>query len=488
MARGCILLASAGRIAAWLRRGGSVGIDAEFVADDQGFAAFAGYLAQHRNFDFTMLADLADEEFESQDLPPLRGRDRRTLVARKLEQIHAGSPLRAAIACGRRRDGRRDERVLFAALPQPPALTRWLQALEDADAALAGVVSAAQLIERLPSLRAQALPYRLVVTATRAGLRQTLLENGRLRLSRLTPASADADLPKTCAAEASRLRQYLVGRALADDAVLPVAVLAESRQAESYRAACAEAGRLRVDLIDAGDECRRLGVRLEAPLPVRTEALFVELLARRRPAQQFAPASFRRDFMLRRAERALGRAALLSLCAGVAVGALQWSQARQLHAANAASAALVAADARRYEARLQALPPLPVPAARLDAVLERYEQLQRQSPQPAAAYRLLGEALDEFPQVFVERLDWKLDDGKSAELELHASLPPTLAGDLRGQLAVVDGLKRRLEAASVGVQILRPPFDADPAQPLASKTVVSRQRPAFSLRLLLPAS
>lgn len=482
-----ILCASAERLTAWVRSGRALRIEAEFAAGDAGCAGFTGYLSQRPDDDFLVLADLADEEFELQEIPAVRGRDRRALVARKLEQLHFGTPLTSAIACGRRTDGRRDERVLFAALPQTAAMVRWLQVIERADAAVAGIASMAQMIERLPSLRAHASPHRLVVTATKAGLRQTFLENGRLRLSRLTPAVPEAELPTACAAEAERFRQYLAGRVLADAAVLPVTIVADVRHLEHFRTECANGGRLRFEHIDLGEESSRAGAR-DVPSGARAEALFVHLLMQRRPAEQFAPPALLHRHVLRRAERSLRRAAALSLAAGLLTGGLQWVEARQQQETNGTLAALVAADNHRHEMRLQALPPLPVPVERLRTMLDRYESLQRQSPQPAAAYRLLGNALTEFPQVFVERLDWKLDAGDQVEIELKASLPPGLAGDPRGQLAVMEGLKRRLEITPhAAVRILTAPFDADPGKPLASAGANAAQRPRFALRIALPA-
>lgn len=487
MARHRVLCASAERLTAWVRSGRALRIDAGFAADEQGCTGFAAYLSQHPDCDFTVLADFADEEFELQDIPAVRGGDRRTLVARKLEQIHFGSSFRTAVACGRRRDGRRDERILFAALPQAPALARWLQLLERADVAVAGIASMAQLAEWLPSLRAQPTPHRLVVTTTRAGLRQTFVENGRLRLSRLTPSADEAALPAACAAEVERLRQYLAGRTLADDAVLPVTVLGEARQLERIQSECPDTGQLRFDYIDLRDECARAGAP-NLPSAAGAEALCVHLLMRQRPTEQFAPPSVRRGFILRRAERTLHRAAAASLAVGLLTGGLQWVEAGQVGDASALLAARVAADTRRYEERLGALPPLPVPAERLRAVLDGYDELRRRSPPPTAAYRLLGDALVEFPQVFVERLDWKLEAGEGVELELTGSLPPAVAGDPRGQLDVVEKLRQRLEATpAAGVRILTSPFDTDPGKPLASNATAA-QRPKFSLRIALPAS
>lgn len=444
--------------------------------------AFEAYLRQRAHCDFHMLADLADEEFEFEDIPAVRGRDRRSLIERKLGQIHFGTPLKTAISCGRHKDGRRDERMLFAAFTRPQIIAPWLDALQRTDAAIDGIVSMAQLASSLPAA-SSGHSCRVMVTATKAGLRQTFLENGGLRFSRLAPGVSRADAPVVCAAEAGKLRQYLGGRLLADDAELCVTIVAERSEIERYRAHCADSAGLRFEYADLDEAARRAGLQDRTSTGI--EALFVHLLMRRRPAEQFAPAAMRQAFVVRRANRTIRRAGWFFLALGSTVGALQLSEASGQREERTTLAALVEVEAAQRRTRLQALPATPLPPARLRAVIGRYDELARRSPGPAASCRLLADALAGFPQIALERLEWRLDAAAGqAVLDIHASLPAALAAEPRAQLAAVADFTQRLQAMpAVRVQTLSPPFNADPGKALTSKTLLTAERPTFSLRL-----
>ncbi len=480
-ARQRLLTATADRLTAWSRRGRTLDVIAEFAADEAGFVAFEAYVLRHLACDFALLADVADEEFELHEIPPVRGRHRRALIARKLDQAHAETPLKAAIGCGHAAEGRRDERLLFAALVPPPAMTRWLHILERSKAAIEGLHLLAQLVERLPTVLALPLQHRVVVTVTRAGLRQTVLENGRLRFSRLTPIASEADAPAACAAELVRLKRYLAGHMPASATEIPVTILASRRARDRYRESCSAVEGVCVECLDLREESSRAGLR-QAPSGFATEALFLQLMMQQRHAEQLAPPSLRQHYAVRRMERVLHGGAIAVFAAGLAVGGLGWTEATTMRERGAVLAADLEAETRRYQARLGALPDLPLKAAELRAVIDRHEDLQRRSPRPADSFRLIGGALADFPQVHVERLDWALDTEHRAVVELHATLSPVLAADPRTQLAIVNEFVRRLEAgAAARVQILAAPFDADPAKPLPGDATA--RRPKLSLRI-----
>jgi len=486
MARQRLLTATADRLTTWSRCGATFGIVAEFAADEAGFVMFEAYVLRHLACDFLLLADVADEEFELQELPPVRGSDRRALIARKLEQVHAGKPLKAAIACGRAASGRREERVLFAALVPPTALARWLHILERTRASVERVHLVAQAVEHLPCVRARPAPCRIVVTTTHAGLRQTVLEDGRLRFSRLTPIEHEALAPTACATELPALMRYVAGHMAAPAAEIPVTIVAAARSKDHYRACCAAVEGAVFEYVDLREESSKAGLR-QAPSGAATEALFLRLTLRQRQAEQLAPASVRRHYAIRRVERALYGAASTVFAAGLAIGGLGWTDASMVREADLRLTAAAEADARNYQAQLAALPRLPLPASQLREVLDRYDALQRRSPRPADSYRLIGGALAAFPQVHLEALNWSLDTEHRPTVELHATLSPVLAADPRTQLALVDRLVRQFEAGgATRVQMLAVPFDTDPTKPLPGDA--SPQRPKLSVRITWPNS
>ena len=66
---------------------------ASFAADEAGLAAFGDYLQGCRSSLFYLLADVAEEGFQVEDVPFVHGRDRRSLIQRKLAQFFYGTPL-----------------------------------------------------------------------------------------------------------------------------------------------------------------------------------------------------------------------------------------------------------------------------------------------------------------------------------------------------------------------------------------------------------
>ena len=66
-----------------------------------GHAAFAAYLRRHRSSVFHLLADFAEEGFQYEVIPFVRGGDRTALVHRKLNQFFYGSTLATALSLGR---------------------------------------------------------------------------------------------------------------------------------------------------------------------------------------------------------------------------------------------------------------------------------------------------------------------------------------------------------------------------------------------------
>ena len=67
--------------------------EARFPATAEGIEAFAEYLGQHTGSLFYLLADVAEEGFQIDEIPHVQGRDRQAIIRRKLAQFFYGSPL-----------------------------------------------------------------------------------------------------------------------------------------------------------------------------------------------------------------------------------------------------------------------------------------------------------------------------------------------------------------------------------------------------------
>src|ERR1041384_2625968 len=113
-----------------------------FGADEAGIAEFREYLRGRRGLLFSVVADLAGEDFHEDQIPFLRGSDREAVLQRRLAQRYRDTRLAAALSLGFVLAGdRRNERLLLASFTNTESLAPWLDALEESGARLSGVFS-----------------------------------------------------------------------------------------------------------------------------------------------------------------------------------------------------------------------------------------------------------------------------------------------------------------------------------------------------------
>lgn len=181
-------------------------------------AAFAQWLRSWRADRFDLIVDLLDEEQHAEDLPRLNARDHALLVRRRIEQRFRDAEFSIATSLKataerrragpvRRRDAGATVPMLLSAIRQADSLNPWVPALREAERAVSSMLSPALIA---PRVARRIVPHAsgLLACVGPAGLRQTLIVDGRLRFSRLT-ASIDGLDPEALRAELVRTVQYL---------------------------------------------------------------------------------------------------------------------------------------------------------------------------------------------------------------------------------------------------------------------------------------
>ena len=96
MATKRLIYFSAAEIRVYRRARSTLETEARFSADEAGIQAFRGFLTRHRGALFYVVADLAGEDFHEDQIPYLRGVERRTVVERRLAQRYRDTRLAAA--------------------------------------------------------------------------------------------------------------------------------------------------------------------------------------------------------------------------------------------------------------------------------------------------------------------------------------------------------------------------------------------------------
>ncbi|MBI4996726.1 MAG: hypothetical protein HZC22_07485 [Rhodocyclales bacterium] len=468
--------------------------EATFTADPAGLDAFDEYLNQRHTSLFYLLADVADEGFQIEDLPYVHGSDRDELLKRKLSQYFYGTPLSMAMSLGRAKSGRRDEKFLFAGLTGYPQFEPWLQTMRGAEAQLAGVYSVPLVLAGLIGKVIDKAKPVLLMTVGRAGLRQTFFDSGHLRFSRLTPMATGmiGEVATACGTETKKIYQYLAGqRMIARDAPMETLVLAHPSHFGIIGDRCESTPERQVQMVDLVAEAAKHGLK-EVPADSRADPLFLHLLARRAPAAQFAPAAERRQYRLWQTRVALNAAAGGILAASLLYAGSQMLSHVELANTNSLLQSEVDLGKRRYSGMLQNLPPVSIGYDSLRVLTDRFEALAQRSPGPDPMLEHISLALSKSPKVDLTKLDWWLasspDETPSAiggtvrggaggpaatgsgyaVVRIHAQLPLSMVSDHRSQLDTVNAFAEMLRSTDTQVQVVTLPFETESGKSIRS--------------------
>ena len=499
-----LLLLDANHLTAYVWRNGHVNAEGEFSANPAGFEAFGNYLAKYRKSLFYLLADVAEEGFQIDDVPYVTGKDRSALLKRRLGQYYYGTPYAAAISLGREKTGRKDEKILFAALTRPPHIDPWMACLGEAQAQLAGLHSMplviAQLFKGLPEFGAGPA---LLLTMGRGGLRQTFFDKGQFRFSRLTPLATGSldEFAAACSVESDKIYQYLVGQRLVERGVrLQASILIESALTENFQKNSRGSADIVFNFIGLDGIAKKRGLKSPSAHQLWADNLFLHSLIRNAPSQQFAPEEALRSYRIWQAKAAIdafsiiGFSACLMLSTKYALGVYSLlDRATQVDAETAS-------DKQRYEAMLKTLPPMPMKVDELRSLMNRVEEMERRSPQIADTYRRISRALDASPEVNLQRVDWALSGkpegaantafpgGYFVLADLQAELPVAMVSDHRRMLDAVERFAADLRKDDgLDVKIVRMPFDTESGKTIHSSgdaPTAQADAPTFAIHIV----
>src|SRR5438874_3345799 len=464
--------------------GSALELEAKFTGDDLGITAFRDYLRSQRGALFSVVADVAGEDFHEEQIPFLRGADRDAIVQRRLAQRYRDTRLATALSLGQVvTPERRNERVLLASFTNTQQLAPWLDALEEAGARLAGVYSAPLLAPALAAALGARQERLLVVSANRAGVRQCYLERGRLRFARLEPTVdlALRALAGFVRSESQRLVQYLVTlRALPRDAgPVQVLVIAPSGGRSAFERALHSDTRLLFRTVDYSDALKALSLR-RVPDGMAAEALYAHLAARKPPREQFARREERRRYLLWQMQRAIVAAGAAAFCACALVAGSRSLDAASIRGDAAEELAGAHAAAADYARITSTFPVTETSTENLKAAVVEFRRIAERSTPPERAFLHVSRVLQRYPQFELDALRWSIPtpaeqrDAALKELAPERQAGAMVLGELSGRVNATQRNDYRAITAHVqqfaaalvgeGYELVRTqlPFDVTP--------------------------
>jgi hypothetical protein len=419
------------RVIAYSWTKGELQRESIFSFNDEGVAEFAKYVAGAGKSLFYLLADFVEEDFAQENIPHLRGKDRRAVLARKLSQRYRDTTLAIALSLGiEAHGGRREERILYTAFTNTQQLQPWIAALRSREARVAGVFTVALVSAEVGKRVGFKAPRYLIVSLQQAGLRQTYIENGRMRFSRLgrVDFSNPRSIAENCALESGRIQQYLVNtHVLPREApALDVLVLAPSEYKALYDDACKGTSQLRFHVLDLDQVGRDAGL-IAAPEETLAEGLFLHFLAKFPAGEQFADDGLRRFYHLWRARVGMvaAGAAVFAFC--LVFSGLKLLEIYQIDRQVEIDRQQQARASQEY-ARLQTgFPETPTTSENLKVIVRNYQTLLRQSAYPGDMLVGISRALATLPQVELDKIDWDSGAGPKLPAGPEASRTPPAA-------------------------------------------------------------
>jgi hypothetical protein len=456
---------------------GRLSLEAKFSGDDLGVSAFRDHLRNRKGALFALVADLAGEDFHEDQVPLLRGSDRSAVVQRRLAQRYRDTRLAAALSLGAvNGPQRRNERLLLASFTNTQQFAPWLDALEEAGTRLAGVYSVPLLAPALAARLAMRSPRALVVTANRAGLRQSFIDNGKLRFARLerTVDMVPQALAAFARSETLRLAQYLVTlRALPrDGGPLPALVVAPAGERAVFEHTLVSDARVQFHTVDAAQALQAVGLRA-APEGAGAESLYLQLAARKPPREQFATRDDRRRFFVWQLQRAVLAAGALGFAACALLAGARALESSELRSRAADQAREARSAAERYARITAAFPVTETTTENLRVAVVEFRAIAERSALPETAFVHVSRVLEQFPQMELDGIKWSAGRpggeregaerapaaAQGVQVEVSGRVNATQRNDYRGITAQVQAFASALASSRYQLVRTQLPFD-----------------------------
>jgi hypothetical protein len=421
-----------------------------FQRSDEGLADFAAYLKESPRAPAYLLLDLVEEEYRRDTIPHVIGQDRQTVIKYRVERAFRETPYWRGVVQGREAEGRRDDRLLISAITNPALVRPWVERLREHKVPLAGIYSLPLVSESLlPVLGAEEGEVLLVSLQSTGNLRQSYFLDRHLKLSRLAhmPLLAPEGVVETTMDEVEKLRRYLNSlRLLRRDGVLQVYVLAHGPVMEELQRRATTGPSTAYQLVDLADLAEQLGMNPAFVTPY-SDAVFAHQLLASRPANHYASADETHYYTLHRVRSGLRASSFALLALGVLGGGYRATEGLILERQALRAAEQADFYAARYQEARGDLPPAPVDAGDLKAAVETAEALGHARATPLPLLAVVSRVLDGFPDLQVERVQWRADPDPEAALgasgEAAASRPtrgPRREERVRGEVEPAEGL------------------------------------------------
>ncbi|MEM7540806.1 MAG: hypothetical protein AAF384_04375 [Pseudomonadota bacterium] len=500
-----VLFVAADQATYYIYNDGELANSYGFTTDEAGLALFERCLVDTGNAPVSILVDMVEEEYRLDTMPHVGGGDRKSVLDRKFARLFRGTPYYYAERQGRETEGRKDDKVLLAALTKPESVQPWVEKLMEVEMPIAGIYSLPVLsAQLLKTLKVNAENVLLVSLQSISGLRQSFFRGGQLRISRLAymPRMGSVPYANYMLDELEKLRRYLNSLALvAREQPLHIYILSHGDLLNELEQHCRDTEDEKFFLVDVAEVEVKLGEN-KTHDRYESDALFARLLTGASVKNHYAKPEETQAYQMHKTRDGLLVAGALLL-----LGGLIWSAVNFVDAVTLRQQAL---DARqkavfyqeRYQLARQKLPPTPVEPRDIKHAVDVVDSLREQKASPVGIMATISQAIARTPEVRLDRMEWSTEFPEQKEVsrtalaldipaydrydhaELKGRIEP-FSGNFREAIATIDGLVEELELLPdiEEVTVLEYPLDVSSDSDVSGSATDSQERQTAEFRL-----
>lgn len=414
------------RLTAYIWQAGVLSDGQAFENSEAGWMAFHDHLATTPKTPAVFLADLIEEDFQSETIPHVLGKARNALIQRRLTQVYRDTQLRQASLQGREKTGRKDDRLLLSALTNSELTRPWLDAILQQQVPLMGIYSLALLSKLVfDKLRLPAGPA-LLVTAQSSGLRQSYFHDGHLKFSRLTPLDSHEPehVVEVTMAEVAKTRMFLTStRLMARGERVHIGILAHSGWQPAFEPHIRETADANIQMLDLDDAAQLLGFKDLRGMTL-CDPLFIAVLGRKNVPPHYTLFEHSRFYHLWQGRIALyflsgtAIAAGLFLAGANAIEALDTSQqTRQLQLETRTAEA-------QYQTVIKSMPPTVANPHDMRLAVDLEQLIAKNAPAPTRLLSLLSQTLNRHHRIKITTLNWQANETDPGQADAANAPPP----------------------------------------------------------------
>ncbi len=403
------LFISAHKVAVYHWNKGKISSSYLFDVNEEGREHFKRYLSQTHNSPIYILVDVFEEEYRRETIPHVMGSDRKALLDRKSDRLFRDTQYIYSETQGRDVQGRRDDNILLTAITNPGIIKPWIEMMSEHKTPVAGIYSLPLLVSSLLKARPESSKHVLLVSLQSiSGLRQTFIQNGELRISRLVqmPRFGTTPYAPYIAEEVEKIQRYLSSlRLIPPDETLEICFLMAGELKEEIAAENEDSELIKYHVLDINDLAAEIGLETNVTSPF-SDQLFVSHLLKKTPANQYGADSERRYFSMRRMKYSMLVMSMLFILAGIL-----WS-GYNLFSGLSSKQQSIAADLRqqfystRYNMARERLPETPVEPADLKRGVELARSMEAYKTTPLESVKIISRGLNQFPRVKLKNVSW----------------------------------------------------------------------------------